>query len=287
MTIKAEGITAKPILVIGGTGKTGRRVAAQLAERGLPVRIGSRNGSLDGDPAFDWARPEGWAAVLEGVRAAYVTYPPDIMMPEAAGRIARLAEEASKAGVSRLVLLSGRGEERARVAEDALVASDVDWTILRASWFQQNFSEEFLLDGVLAGTVALPAEPVGEPFIDAEDIAAVAVSALTEDGHGGRIYELTGPRLLTLPEAVAEIAAAAGRPIDYVQVGMEDFIAALASQGVPEAYRWLMRELFSNVLDGRNASTTDDVERVTGRKPRDFSDYVARTAATGVWRRAA
>ncbi|MEQ9814335.1 MAG: NmrA family transcriptional regulator [Azospirillaceae bacterium] len=273
----------QPVLVIGGTGKTGRRVAAQLAAQGQAVRIGSRSGT----PAFDWARPEGWAAVLDGVRAAYVTYPPDIMMPEAAGRIARLAEEAAKAGVSRLVLLSGRGEERARVAEDALVASDVDWTILRASWFQQNFSEEFLLDGVLAGTVALPAEPVGEPFIDAEDIAAVAVAALTENGHGGRIYELTGPRLLTFAEAVAAIAAAAGRPIGYVQVGMEDFIDALAREGVPEDYRWLMRELFSNVLDGRNASTTDDVERVLGRPPRDFADYVTATAATGVWRAAA
>ena len=186
-------------------------------------------------------------------------------------------------GVRRLVLLSGRGEEEAQHAEQVVQASGVDWTVLRSSWFSQNFSESYLLDPVLAGEVVLPAGDVAEPFIDADDIADVAVAALTEDGHAGQLYELTGPRLLTFAEAVAEIAEATGREIRYVQVAPEAYAAALAEQGVPAEYVWLLNYLFTTVLDGRNASLADGVQRALGREPRDFADYARETAATGVW----
>ena len=198
-------------LVLGGTGKTGRRVAARLQARGLPVRIGSRSG----EPPFDWQKPETWASALDGVSAAYVSYYPDVAIPGAPEAVRAFTELAVQSGTRRLVLLSGRGEEEAQRAEQAVRevgdGAGVEWTIVRCAWFMQNFDEYFLLEPILAGEVALPSGDVPEPFVDADDIADVAVAALTEDGYAGEIYELTGPRLLTMEEALGEIAKATGR----------------------------------------------------------------------------
>ena len=158
-----------------------------------------------------------------------------------------------------------------------------DWTIVRCSWFSQNFSENFFLDGVLAGELALPVDGIPEPFVDAEDIADVATAALTEDGHVGRLYELTGPRLLTFAEAIDEIAAASRRPVRFVPVSLEQFAAALSEQEVPADLVSLLTYLFTEVLDGRNAKLADGVQRALGREPTDFRDYARRTAAAGVW----
>jgi len=185
--------------------------------------------------------------------------------------------------VRRLVLLSGRGEEEARVSEQTVRDSGVDWTILRSSWFSQNFSEDYLLEPVLVGEVALPAGNVPEPFVDAEDIADIAVAALTEDGHAGQLVELTGPRLLTFADAVGEISQAAGREVRYVPVSMQRYASALAEHDVPAEFVSLLTYLFSEVLDGRNAHLTDGVERALGWAPRDFTDYARDAAATGVW----
>jgi len=269
----------KPILVVGGTGKTGRRVAERLTARGVPVRIGSRSAT----PAFDWEDPSGWPAALDGAGAIYITYYPDLAAPGATEAVRALVDQAVAQGVRRLVLLSGRGEEEAQRAEQVLQESGADWTIVRASWFSQNFSESVLLEGVLAGEIVLPAEEIGEPFIDADDIADVVVAALTEDGHVGRLYEVTGPRLLTFAEAAAEIARASGRPVRYTRVSPGDFAAALAEQGSPSEVTELLLYLFTTVLDGRNAHPTDGVQRALGRAPKDFADYARDTAATGVW----
>ncbi len=266
-------------LVIGGTGKTGRRVAERLASRGLPTRIASRTG----DPPFDWGDRSTWGPMLDGIAAAYMTYAPDLAIPGAADAIRDFAELAERRGVRRLVLLSGRGEEEAQRCELIIQRRDIEWTIVRASWFFQNFSEGPFLDMVLAGEIALPAGDVREPFLDAEDIADVAVAALTEDGHAGQVYELTGSRLLTFAEAVDEIALATGREIRYTQVPHEAFTAGLAELGLPEDIAWLMDYLFSTVLDGRNAHQEDGVRRALGREPGDFADYARRTAATGIW----
>ena len=269
----------RPILIVGGTGKTGRRVAARLLERGVPVRIGSRSGT----PPFDWEDRATWAPALQGARSAYVSFFPDLAVPGASEAIAELARIAVAGGTRRLVLLSGRGEEEAQRAEQELIASGAAWTIVRCSWFSQNFSEDHLRDSVLAGELALPVGDVREPFVDADDIADVAVAALTEDGHGGRLYELTGPRLLTFSEAVGEIAEAADREVRYVPVSVEQYAAMLAEHGVPATFVGLLIYLFSEVLDGRNAHLTDGVQRVLGREPRDFRDYARHTATTGVW----
>jgi uncharacterized protein YbjT (DUF2867 family) len=196
-------------LVLGGTGKTGRRVVQRLTAQGERVRIGSRSGGLP----FDWEDPATWAPALEDAEAAYVSYYPDLAAPGAPEAIGSFADVAVNSGTRRLVMLSGRGEDEAVACEKALTSSGADWTVLRCSWFNQNFSESYLLEPVLSGHVVLPAGPVGEPFLDADDIADAAADALTQDGHSGQVYELTGPRLLTFADAVAEIAAATGRPI--------------------------------------------------------------------------
>jgi uncharacterized protein YbjT (DUF2867 family) len=271
--------TQNTTLVLGGTGKTGRRVAERLQARGAPVRIGSRSSA----PPFDWEDRDTWAAALEGATSAYVSYYPDLAVPGAPEAIAALSELAVETGTRRLVLLSGRGEPEAQRAEQVLQESGADWTIVRCSWFSQNFSEGAFVEQVLAGEVALPAGPVPEPFVDVEDIADVAVAALTEDGHAGQLYELTGPRLLRFDEAVAEIAEATGRPVRYVPISNDEFMGGLAQVGVPDDVRSLLAFLFTEVLDGRNAYLTDGVQRALGREPRDFADYARRTAAAGVW----
>jgi uncharacterized protein YbjT (DUF2867 family) len=265
--------------VLGGTGKTGRRIVERLQAREIPVRVGSRSA----EPPFDWDDRGTWAPALEGVASVYVSYSPDLAVPGAPQAVHALTELAAAAGVRRLVLLSGRGEEEAQRAERVVQEAGMEWTVVRCSWFNQNFSESYLLDPIVAGEVALAAGNVPEPFVDVEDIAEVAVAALAEDGHADQVYELTGPRLLTFPDAVAEIGEATGREIRYVPVTIDEYAAALAEYDLPEDMVWLIRYLFTEVLDGRNATLADGVQRALGREPRDFSDYVRETAATGVW----
>jgi uncharacterized protein YbjT (DUF2867 family) len=265
-------------LVLGGTGKTGRRVVERLTARGVPTRVGSRSG----EPPFDWDDRSTWAPALDGVASAYVSYYPDIAIPGAVEKVRSLAELALEHGVRRLVLLSGRGEEEAQRAERAVRETGADWTIVRCAWFMQNFSEDFLLEPILGSEVVLPAGDELEPFVDADDIADVAVAALTDDRHIGELYELTSPRLLTFAEAVGEIARARGPEIRYVPVSIEEYAAGAADSGVPADLVEFLTYLFSEIL-GRTPYLTDGVQRALGREPRDFSAYARETAATGVW----
>ena len=274
-----DGSQHDPTLVIGGTGRTGRRVAERLTRLDRPVRIGSRSAGLP----FDWEDLSTWKPALQGCAAAYISYYPDLAAPGAPEAIGAFSELAVAAGTRRLVLLSGRGEQEAQDSEEALAASGADWTVVRASWFAQNFDEGYLLDQVRAGQVALPAGDVGEPFIDVDDIADVAVAALTRDGHVGEVYEVTGPRLLTFAEAVATIADATGRAIGYKRIPADAFAAAMVAHGVPRQTSELITYLFTTVLDGRNAYVADGVQRALGRPARDFADYARDVAPTGVW----
>jgi uncharacterized protein YbjT (DUF2867 family) len=275
----SEGSQTNQVLVVNGTGKTGRRVVDRLRARGVPVRVGSRGA----EPPFDWEDPTTWVPALRGTEAAYISYYPDLAAPGAADAILAFSELAVENGTRRLVLLSGRGEEEAQRSEKALERSGADWTVVRCSWFMQNFSESYFLEPLLAGELALPADEVPEPFVDADDIADVAVAALTDDRHARRLYELTGPRVLRFDEAVAEIARASGRPTRYVPLTIEQFSGGMAEAGVPEEVILLLGYLFTEVLDGRNAHVTDGVQRALGREPRDFSDYARDAAAAGVW----
>jgi uncharacterized protein YbjT (DUF2867 family) len=269
----------QPTLVLGGTGKTGRRVVERLRGRGLPVRVGSRSGQ----PPFDWEDQSTWAPALEGVGSVYLTYYPDLALPGAVEATQSFAELAVRSGIRRMALLSGRGEPEAERAERAVRDTGADLTILRSTWFMQNFSEDYMLDHVLSGEIRLPAGDVPTPFLDIDDLADIAAEALTDDRHVGQLYELTGPRSLTMAEAAAEIASAAGRDVRYMPVSLEQHAAEAAEHGVPPEFVELLTYLFAEVVDGRNADTTDGVKRALGREGRDFGDYARGTAATGVW----
>jgi uncharacterized protein YbjT (DUF2867 family) len=282
--VKRNAHDKRMTLVLGGTGKTGRRVAERLKARGVPTRVGSRSG----EPPFDWEDEATWAPALRDVESVYVSYTvPDIAVPGAVEAVGSFAELAVESEVRRLVLISGRGEEEAqraeRVVQEVSEKAGAEWTIVRCAWFSQNFSESYFLEPILSGEVALPAGEVPEPFVDADDIADVAVAALTEERHAGQLYELTGPRLLTFEEAIGEIAYASGRKIRYVPVSVQEYASMLAEQEVPADYVWLLTYLYTEVLDGRNAYLTDGVQRALGREPRDFAAYVLDTAAAGIW----
>ena len=275
---------AKTSLVVGGTGKTGRRVVERLRTLGLPARVGSRSG----EPPFDWEDHTTWVPALRSVGSVYLTYYPDLAVPGSVEAVRSFAKLAVENGVRRLVLLSGRGEPEAEHGELALrevveAKAGAEWTILRSTWFMQNFSEDYMLEHVLSGEIRLPAGDVPTPFLDADDIADVAVAALTEEGHAGQLYELTGPRSLTFAEAAAEISKATGREIRYEPVSLEEHAAEATEHGVPTEVVDLLTYLFAEVVDGRNADTTDGVRLALGREPKDFADYAREAAATGIW----
>jgi len=271
--------TSDPIVIIGGNGKTGARVNARLQSLGYSTRPVSRSTT----PAFDWDNPETWRAVLKGTRAAYVTYQPDLAVPRAESAIKAFVKMAIENGLEHVVLLSGRGEEGAQRAEEILKASGISWNIVRASWFFQNFSESFMLEGILAGELVLPAGATVEPFIDADDIADVVVATLTEPGHRDKVYEVTGPRALTFAQCVEGISAALGRPVTYTSIPVDQFMDALKEEGVPEEMQWLLHELFTVVFDGRNSEVMPGVQEALGRPAKDFKTYVQNTVESGVW----
>jgi uncharacterized protein YbjT (DUF2867 family) len=267
------------ILVLGGTGKTGRKVAERLTARGEIVRIGSRSET----PPFDWEAPDTWAAAIAGADTVYITFQPDLAVPGARELVEKFVSQAVDGGVRKIVLLSGKGEKEAERSEQVVIDSGAEWTIVRASWFNQNFSESFFLDPILAGHVALPRSEALVPYVDTDDIADVVVEALLDRKHAGQIYELTGPRQLTFPEVTQEIARAAGRKIAFTAITMDEYEQMLKEFQVPEDYIWLIRYLFTEVLTPANSVVTDDIRKVLDREPRDFAEYARDTAQTGVW----
>lgn len=267
------------ILVIGGTGKTGRKVAQQLKAVGHNVRIGSRSAA----PRFDWEDQTTYADALVGIDKVYITFQPDLAVPTAPAAIKALCEQARKRDVQKLVILSGRGEKEAQYCESIVMNSGLNWSVVRADWFNQNFSESFFLDPIIAGHVALPRTDVGIPFIDTDDIADIATKALTEDQYTGKILEVTGPNLLTFGDVLSEIEKATGREIKLYPITIEAYVESLREHQVPEDYIWLINYLFTNVLDGRNSSTTNTVEEILSRPAKSFAEYVQDTAKTGVW----
>jgi uncharacterized protein YbjT (DUF2867 family) len=273
-TVAQRGTT----LVIGAGGKTGRRVTDRLIQAGLPVRPASRSTATP----FDWDDTTTWRPALVGVDAAYITFYPDLALPGAAETVGAFAELAVANGVRRLVLLSGRGEAGAQAAERRLQASGADWTVVRCAFFNQNFSETFA-DAVRHGTLAMPGGDTAEPFVDADDIADVVYAALTDDRHIGQLYELTGPRLLTLSQVASELSAALGRTVRYAPLTAERYASELVAHGISSEEAVPIAALIAEVLDGRNAYLTDGVQRALGRPPRDFTDYARTTAATAVW----
>jgi uncharacterized protein YbjT (DUF2867 family) len=267
-------------LIIGGTGKTGRKVVKSLKLLNQEVRIGSRSSS----PAFNWDEPDTYESALDGIDKVYITYQPDLAVPGAMKAIEKLIQVAKQKKVKKVVLLSGKGEKEAQLCEQVVIHSGLDYTIVRASWFSQNFSESFFLEPITYGVVALPQAEAKVPYVDTDDIADVAVEALLHDEHNGKIYQLTGTKTLTFEEAISEIAEATNREIEFVPISIEEYIEVLKMNGIPDDFAWLIEYLFTEVLGNPSVSEiTYDIEKVLKRKPKSFPEYVKETADTGVW----
>jgi len=270
----------KNYLVIGGTGKTGRRVVEKLQSKGKNVRIASRNSS----PAFNWDDSETYEEVLAGIDRVYAVYYPDLAVPGAYEAISALTEAAKKAGVEKLVLLSGKGEKEAERCEQVVAGSGLEYTLVRASWFNQNFSESFFLDPVLSGVVAAPMPHAQIPFVDADDIAEVATEALINEELNGETLEVTGSELFKFGEVVQIIAETTGRSIRYLPVSLQEYTDQMKKAEVPETYIWLLEYLFREVLTNpKNQEISHDVERVLGRKAKTFRQFAEEAAETGIW----
>lgn len=263
---------SQEILVLGPTGKTGRRVVRVLEEAGAKIRAASRSSAL----RFDWSDESTWQPALRGVTAAYVIAPHD---PAAAAPFVHLAKSE---GVRRLVLLSGRGLDETPeeffqgmlATERALRASDLSWTILRANNFNQNFSEDVWESGVRAGRLSLPVDDTPEPFVDVQDIAEVAALALTSNGeHDGQTYNLTGPEAITFATALEKISPT----VELVKLTPDEYREILLSQGVSAEDAAELDALFEGMRKGLLATPTDDVSRLLGREATSFDTYAATT----------
>lgn len=264
-------------LIIGGPGRSGSRILDRLH------RLGQETSSASRRTGFDWHDRSTWAPFLADAQTAYVTYSPDLAFPGVADLLGGLGEAGRIAGIERFVLLSGRGEEGARASETALMAAGVPVTVLRCSWFQQNFSENFLLGPVRRGRLRLPARDVGEAFVDLDDIADAAVLALTRPEPLREVFELSGPELLTFGDVARILSAEIGRTVTFEAVTVEEFVADLSHDGLGREEAEPLGHLFTEILDGRNSALVDGVQRLLGRSPASFGAYAARTARTGVW----
>ncbi|NEA36427.1 NAD(P)H-binding protein [Streptomyces sp. SID13031] len=278
--------TTTPILIIGGKGKTGRRVAEQLDARGVPYQLASRSS----EQRFDWYDETTWSPTVAGIDTAYLAPP---VGPTGLTRAGEFIKQAAAEGLRRVVLLSGRGVgspgrdfavyESSVELENAVRDSGADWTIVRPAWFAQNFSEDFLLDYVLGGEIRVAAGNGGEAWIDTNDIGDVMTAVLLDERHTGEAYSLSGPRTLTMAEVAAELSAVSGRPIRYVDLEQEQFVAELVGYGQPLEDAEAVRDLFAVIRNHRSEYVSEGVQQILGRAPRDFADWARETAQTGVW----
>ncbi len=268
------------ILVIGGTGKTGRRVAENLTQSGHNVRVAGRKTN----PAFDWENPKSYDNALKDMDRAYIVYYPDLAVPGSRDAIKTLTEKALAAGLKKVVLLSGKGETEAEACEDIVANSGLNYTLVRASWFNQNFSEGAFLEFVLNGVVALPMPEAKIPFVDVNDIADVVSKVIVDDTFNGRTITVTGPQKRTFKEVVDIMAKATNKQIQFVPISINEFKDGMKKAGLPDSYVWLFGYLFQEVLGNPdNQEISDDVLKVLGRPARDFETFAKQTAATGIW----
>lgn len=277
-------MSSSPILVTGATGKTGSRVAATLAQRGFAVRAVSRKSLI----RFDWNDASTWSAALQGVRAVYIVHP-GLGMDGTAAQVEQFAQGAAAAGVDKAVLLSTPDDGSdfslsMRAAEQHIVAAGLHLTSLRLRWFFQNFSEDFLMQPVLSGELRLPAGDGKEAFVDADDIAEVAVAALTDARHNDRMYELTGPRLLGFADVAREITEGAGHPLTYVPLDADTYVAEQLAQQIPAEWAYTLAALYQDIASGKLEQVSGDIGAVLGKPARDFSTYVSNMARAGTWK---
>ncbi|AFC31400.1 YesF [Paenibacillus mucilaginosus 3016] len=272
------------ILVTGAAGKTGSRTASRLREMGYPVRTAGRNraaaaGHEGEHVVFDWNEESTHEAALEGVSAVYLVGP--LMVMEPAKIMIPFLEKAWKAGVRRAVLLSS-----ASVPEGGPVFGEVhrylreqapEWAVLQPSYFMQNFTEGPHGAAVRQGGDLVTAAGEGRvAFVNADDIAEVAVRALTDSVPHNTAHVITGPEALTYGEAAEILSRTAGREVRHVSVSPRELQQQWMALGMPEDYAAFMAGLDEGIRDrGTESRVTDTVERITGRRPVSLAEFLS------------
>ena len=270
-----------PILLLGASGKTGRRIQARLSAADRPVRAASRTSEV----RFDWTDRSTWDAALDGVSTTYIALP---LTPVP---IREFVDRAVSAGIRRFVTLSGRGAntwepgfgEDMLALEQAVQASGVQWSIVRASNFAQNFSEDAFWEPIMAGELGLPVGGVPEPFVDVDDVADVAVALLTRSDHVDEIVEVTGPESLTWDEAIRLISKAIERDVTFIDMPSAEFVSEQDNAGISKEDAEGLSAMFAEMRRGLLTEPTDGVRQVLGREPRTFAAYAVAAAAAGAW----
>lgn len=263
------------ILVTLANSNVGSAIAGRLLERGVALRLGARN-AQKARVAFpgaevvplDYQDATSVPAALQDVDALYLASPFD-MPPETTMRVVDLA---AQAGVRHVVRLSAMGAQLMdahplRRVELHIEASGMSWTFLRPNTFMQNFSTTDAEGIRRTGAIIEPAGDGATSFVDARDIAAVGVVALTERGHEGLAYDLTGPAAVTREQVAAAISAATGRAVRYEPVEEQQFEQGMTDAGDPEVAIQTMTNFYRYVRAGQTATLADGVQRVTGRAP--------------------
>ncbi len=272
-----------PILVTGATGRVGGAVIRAL-DGVAPTRAAARDPvAMPGAVRFDFADPATHDAALEGVRAVFLMRPPAITSGAA---FEPFLDAVVRAGVRRIVVLSVKGADRIVVLphhamEKRVMARDLDWTMLRPADFMQNL-EDVHRDAIRErGEIAVPAGRGRSPFVDVEDVAAVAALALTRDGHARRGYPLTGPASIGFDRVAEALTAALGRTIRYRPVSVARFVLERRRAGVPLALAAVMAALYTTQRLGLADGATDDVARLLGRPATGIDAYALRERS--VW----
>jgi uncharacterized protein YbjT (DUF2867 family) len=264
-------------LVLGGTGQTGALVARGLSARGVPVRIASRSARGADHVRFDWERTDTHDPALREVDAVYLVAP--ALARDPAEVMVPFVERAIAAGVQRLVLLSAavveEGTPGLGVVHATLRAHAPGWTVLQPSWFMQNFFEpsHHLAQGIARDGVMVTATGQGRVgFIDAADIAAVAVETLLAPANQALV--LTGPEALSYDDVAVILSEASGRTIAHRAVSVAEAQAAMVAAGMPAEYAGFLAALEARIAAGAEDRTTDAVQRITGRPPRSLRALV-------------
>ncbi|MGW7062212.1 NAD(P)H-binding protein [Streptomyces sp. NPDC054904] len=269
-------------LVIGATGTTGSRTAAQLIAAGRRVRAASRRATPlpDTEPVrFDWYDPDSHGPALAGTDRLYLV--PPVGDPDPAAVMLPFLRQARAAGVRRAVLLSSSaipgGGPAVGEVHQALPGLFAEWAVLRPSWFMQNFTGAHAhADSIREDGVILTAAGRGRVgFVDADDIAAVAVRALTDDRAPNTDLDLTGPRALGHDEIAAVLTDVTGRPVVHRHLTHDAMVERLA-EAIPREFALMLAGMDRAIAEGAEDRTTDTVRRLTGRPPSDFRTVAER-----------
>ncbi|MFI0351922.1 NAD(P)H-binding protein [Actinomadura sp. 9N407] len=273
------------ILVTGATGTTGSRIVPRLTALGHTVKAAARRPTAPAGARpvrFDWYDPATFDEALRGTDRIYLV--PPIGSPDPAAVMLPFLERARAAGVRRAVLLSSSAIPAGGPAVGQVHAALADvideWAVLRPSWFMQNFTDQHLhADSIRKEGTIMTATGTGRVgFVDADDIAAVAVHALTDATAPGPDLVITGPQALSYDDIAATISQVMGRPVRHRVLTYEQMRDRLATE-IPEEFAALLARLDRSIAEGAEDRVTRTVERVTGRPPRTFSDF-ARAAFT-------